>query len=232
MSINVIDKTLSTVLDSVLEEREEKCHGGAKQMKVLAEFTRTTLIGGVLVILPIYVAVLLLAKAVTGLLALLTPVTAQLPAGVQFRQVVAILLLVALCFVVGLVVRTGPGLRAKNAFEQVVLERLPGYTFLRGLAKRLTGRSEEQTLQPALVEIEEALVPALIVEELEDGSFTVLVPSAPTPMAGSLYILPPDRVHPVDLQFTKAISVFTKWGMGAGEYVRAMKQAQRPLAPS
>ena len=112
-----------------------------------------------------------------------------------------------------------------------MLEKLPGYTFLRGLAKRLTGRSEEQTLQPALVEIEEAMVPAFIVEELEDGSFTVLVPSAPTPMAGSLYILPADRVHPVDLPFTTAISVFTKWGTGAGEYVRAMKEAQRPLAP-
>ena len=201
-------------------------------MKVLAEFTKTTLIGGVLVILPIYVTILLLLKAVNGLLALLSPVTAQLPAGVQFRHVAAILLLVAVCFVVGLAVRTGPGLRAKNVFEQVVLEKLPGYTFLRGLAKRLTGRSEEQTLQPALVEIEEALVPAFIVEELEDGSFTVLVPSAPTPMAGSLYILPADRVHPVDLPFTTAISVFTKWGTGAGEYVRAMKKAQRPLAPS
>ena len=200
-------------------------------MKVLAEFTKTTLIGGVLVILPIYVTILLLLKAVNGLLALLSPVTAQLPAGVQFRHVAAILLLVAVCFVVGLAVRTGPGLRAKNVFEQVVLEKLPGYTFLRGLAKRLTGRSEEQTLQPALVEIEEALVPALIVEELEDGSFTVLVPSAPTPMAGSLYILPADRVHPVDLPFTTAISVFTKWGTGAGEYVRAMKETQRPLAP-
>ena len=200
-------------------------------MKVLAEFTKTTLIGGVLVILPIYVTILLLLKAVNGLLALLSPVTAQLPAGVQFRHVAAILLLVAVCFVVGLAVRTGPGLRAKNVFEHVVLEKLPGYTFLRGLARRLTGRSEEQTLQPALVEIEEALVPALIVEELEDGSFTVLVPSAPTPMAGSLYILPADRVHPVDLPFTTAISVFTKWGTGAGEYVRAMKEAQRPLAP-
>jgi uncharacterized membrane protein len=122
-------------------------------MKTLAEFTKTTLIGGVLIILPIYVAVLLLAKAVKGLLALLAPVTAQIPADVVFRQVVAILLLVALCFVVGLVVRTGPGLRAKNAFEQAVLEKLPGYTFLRGLAKRLTGRSEEHTLEPALVEI-------------------------------------------------------------------------------
>ena len=143
-------------------------------MKTLAEFTKTTLIGGVLIILPIYVAVLLLAKAVNGLMALLAPVTAQIPAGVQFRQIIAILVLIAICFVVGLVVRTGPGLRAKNAFERAVLEKLPGYTFLRGLAKRLTGRSEEHTLEPALVEIEDALVPALIVEELEDGSYTVL----------------------------------------------------------
>ena len=33
-------------------------------MKTLAEFTRTTLIGGVLIILPIYIAVLLLAKTI------------------------------------------------------------------------------------------------------------------------------------------------------------------------
>ena len=192
-------------------------------MKTLAEFSRTTLIGGLLVILPIYVAVLLLAKTIKGLLGLLQPVAERVPASVEFRQIVAILLLVGVCFVVGLIVRTGPGLRAKNACERALLERLPGYTFLRGLAKRLAGQSEEQTLQPALVELEDALVPALIVEELEDGSFTVLVPSAPTPMAGSVYILPRDRVHPVDIPFTQAIGVFSKWGTGAGEFVRAMR---------
>jgi uncharacterized membrane protein len=192
-------------------------------VKTLAEFTRTTLIGGLLVILPVYVAVLLLAKTVQGLLGLLRPVAEQVPASVEFRQTVAILLLVCVCFLVGLIVRTGPGLRAKNACERAILEKLPGYTFLRGLAKRLAGESEEQTLQPALAELEDALVPALIVEELEDGSYTVLVPSAPTPMAGSVYILPRDRVHPVDIPFTKAIGVFSKWGTGAGEFVRAMR---------
>lgn len=193
-------------------------------MKTLATFIKTTLVGGVLVIVPIYIALLLLAKTVSGLLALLAPVAAQIPAGVQFRQIVAILFLVAICFVVGLIVRTGPGLRAKNAIERAVLGRLPGYTFLRGLTRRLTGQEEEHTLEPALVEIEDALVPALIVEELEDGSYTVLVPSAPTPMAGSLYILPRDRVHPVDIPLAKAIGVFSKWGTGAGEFVRAMQQ--------
>jgi len=194
-------------------------------MRTLAEFTKTTLIGGLLVVLPIYLAILLLAKTVGGLLAMLAPVTKHIPVTVEFRQIVAFLLIVAICFIVGLIVRTAPGLRAKNAFENAILEKLPGYTFLRGLARRLTGNSEEQALQPALVEIEDALVPALIVEELEDGSYTVLVPSAPTPMAGSIYILPRDRVHPVDIPFTKAIGVFSKWGTGAGEFVRAMNTA-------
>jgi uncharacterized membrane protein len=193
-------------------------------MKTLAEFTRTTLIGGLLIILPVYLAVLLLAKTIKALLNLLQPVTAQVPASVEFRQIVAILLLVTICFVVGLVVRTGPGLRAKNAFELAVLEKLPGYTFVRGFAKRMAGHGDERTLEPALVEIEDALVPALIVEELDDGSYTVLVPSAPTPMAGSIYILPRDRVHPVNIPFTTAMAVFSKWGTGAGEFVRAMKQ--------
>ena len=173
---------------------------------------------------------LLLAKAAIALLGLLAPVTSQIPAGMEFRGAAAILLLVVVCFVVGLIVRTGPGLRAKNAFEQAVLEKLPGYSFIRGFAKRLTGHSEEQTLQPALVEIEDALVPALIVEALDDGSYTVLVPSAPTPMAGSVYILPRDRVHPVDIPFTQAIGVFSKWGTGAGAFVRAMRDPA-PVRP-
>jgi hypothetical protein len=58
---------------------------------------------------------------------------------------------------------------------------------------------------PALAEIEEALVRALIVEKLEDGSYTVLVPSVPTLMAGAIYILPPEPVHPVDVPFTVAL---------------------------
>src|SRR5438128_9051477 len=84
------------------------------EMKALAEFAKTTLIGGLLVILPIYVAFILLAKALGGVLALLSPVTAAIPAGVQFREVIAILIVVTLCLLAGLVVRTKLGLRAVN----------------------------------------------------------------------------------------------------------------------
>ena len=194
--------------------------------------TKTTLIGGFLIILPIYVSIILIAKAIQGLVAALKPITAVVPAYVQFREIIAALVIITICFIAGLIVRTGPGLRAKNAFEGAVLERLPGYTLLRGLAGRFTGRGDEPTFAPALVEIEEALVPALIIEKLDDGSFTVLVPSVPTPMAGALYILPPERVHPVDVPFTATLKVFSKWGTGAGEFVRAMQpRSISPIAP-
>ena len=186
-------------------------------MKGLAELTKTTLIGGVLIVLPIYLSVLLLAKTLSAIVTLLSPVTATIPAGVQFRQVIAVLIVLVVCFVAGIVVRTGPGLRAKHALERSVLEKIPGYSLVRGLAHRVSGDEREGSFRPALVEIEDALAPAFIIEELNDGRYTVLIPSVPTPAAGSLLIMQRERVHPLDVPFTQAVKVISKWGAGAGE---------------
>ena len=191
-------------------------------MKSLADLIKTTLIGGLLVVLPIYLSVLLLAKTLGGLLALLSPVTAVISPDARFRQVAAILIVLVVCLVVGLLVRTTLGLRAKEAFERSVLEKIPGYTLVRGLAKRLSGDQSEGTFRPALVELEDALSPAFIIEELEDGRYTVLVPSVPTPAAGALFILPRERVHPVDVPFMQAVKVISKWGVGAGAMARGV----------
>ena len=191
-------------------------------MKAIAEFTRTTLIGGLLVILPVYVSFILLAKTLGGVVALLSPITAAIPAGVQFREVLAILIVLAACFLAGLLVRTRPGLRAKSALERALLEKVPGYSLMRGLAARVAGDERGAIFTPALVEIEEALSPGFIIEELEDGRYTVLVPSVPTPAAGSLFILPRERVHPLDVPFTSVVKVISKWGAGAGELARGV----------
>ena len=198
-------------------------------MKALAELTKTTIIGGLLIVLPIYLSILLLAKTLSGILALLSPVTAAIPAGAQFRQLFALVIVLAVCLVAGLVVRTGVGLRAKNAFERSVLEKIPGYSLVRGLAERLGGDEAKGTFQPALVELEDALSLGFIIEELEDGRYTVLVPSVPTPAAGSVFVLPRERVHPLDVPFTQAVTVISKWGAGAGELARGVKVGSQSL---
>ena len=97
-------------------------------------------------------------KAVQGLLAAVKPITAAIPASVEFDEILAILVLAVICFIAGLIVRTRAGLRAKNAIERRVLQRLPGYTLLRGLAGGVTGQADGPGFAPPLAEIEEALV--------------------------------------------------------------------------
>jgi len=193
-------------------------------MKALVGFLKTTLIGGLLIVVPIYLTVLLLAKALGGMVALLGPIVALLPEGVHhFRQIVAIALVVLVCFMLGLIARTGLGRRAIEIFERRVLERMPGFAMLRSVVRRVSGSSDDTQFQPVLVEIEEALTPAFIVEELDDDRFVVLVPSVPTPAAGSLYILPRQRVHWVDAPVTEAVAVITRWGAGTSRLVKAMR---------
>jgi uncharacterized membrane protein len=69
-------------------------------------------------------------------------------------------------------------------------------------------------------------VPAFIIEEYEDGRFTVFVPSVPTPFAGAIYILTPDRVHPLDVPFTSAVKAVSHWGSGTKDLVAAMERAK------
>lgn len=192
-------------------------------MRAIAEFTKTTLIGGVLVVLPIYLSVLLLLKAFAGILGLVAPITQGLPPTLPFREFVAIAGLVVACFACGIAVRTGPGLRAKHALERSLLEKIPGYALIRGLAGRIAGRADEPTFAVVLAEIEDALVPAFLVEDAGDDHCVVFVPSVPTPAAGAIYIIAKSRVHPVDVPFTQAVGVISKWGAGAGRLHAAMR---------
>jgi uncharacterized membrane protein len=199
-------------------------------MKAIAEFTKTTLIGGVLVVIPIYLSILLLLKAVAGVAGLVSPITEGLPTTLPFRELVAMLILIASCFVCGIALRTGPGLRAKNALERSLLEKIPGYALIRGLAGRIVGKQDEQTFTVVLAEIEDALVPAFLVEDCDDEHCVIFVPSVPTPAAGSIYIIARARVHTVDVPFTHAVGVISKWGAGSSELLAGMKRAETSAA--
>lgn len=194
-------------------------------MKKIVEFTKTTLIGGLLIIMPVYLSALLLLKAISGAVSIVAPITQGLPASLQFPQLIAILLLITACFISGIAVRTGPGLRAKSVLERALLEKIPGYSLIRGLTGRIVGKADEQSFTVVLAEIEDALVPAFLVEDCGSGHCAIFVPSVPTPAAGAIYIIAKDRVHAVDVPFTTAVKVITKWGSGSHELLAGIKRS-------
>jgi len=192
-------------------------------MKKFGEFVVSAFLGGLLVIVPIYLAVLLLLKAMQSLVGFVRPFSMLLPEWFPAEHVLSLLLVLIVCFLIGVAVRTPAGRVIRERIEKSLFERMPGYALFRSLTQRMAGKDEENVWKPALAEIEEALVPAFIIEELEDGRFTVFVPSVPTPFAGAVYVLTPERVHPLDVPFTQALKSVSRWGSGSKELVAAMK---------
>ena len=196
-------------------------------MKFAREFLTNVLVGGLLIVLPIYLAVLVLLKGMQSVAALVRPLTLLLPDWLPAENLLSLVLVLVICFLIGIAVRTRVGRILRERMERSLFERLPGYALFRSLTQRLAGEGRENAWKPALVEIEEALVPAFIIEELEDGRFTVFVPSVPTPLAGAVYILSRERVHPLDVPFTQAISSISRWGSGSKDLVAAMTKAEQ-----
>ena len=193
-------------------------------MKKTLLFAAKALLTGLLTVVPIYLAVLLLIKAMASVAKLVRPATMLLPEWLPAEQVLSLLLVLVLCFFIGVAVLTRAGGALRQRIEKGILERIPGYALIRSLTQQLSGDTREKAWRPALVEIEDALVPAFIIEELDDGRYTVFVPSIPTPLAGAIYILERTRVHLVDVPLTQALQVVSRWGSGAKNLERAMQK--------
>jgi hypothetical protein len=103
----------------------------------------------------------------------LRPIATLLPQNILHENIVAVALLLIICFSAGLLRRVALSRRIGRWFEMKFLEYIPGYSLLRSVTRRLTGQAEDQTFQAALVVIEDALVPAFIVEAHADGQYTV-----------------------------------------------------------
>ena len=195
-------------------------------MRNFIGFVVSRLITGVIVVAPIYLTVLLLLKAAQSLLSIMKPVAALLPESVPAEELIALLIILFFCFLIGLGMKTPRGRATWERMETSLFERLPCYALFRSLTQQLSGKTQDNTWKPALAEIEDALCPAFIIEELENGSFTVFVPSIPTPLAGAVYILTSDRVHALDIPFTQAIKTISQWGSGSKDLLAAMNKKE------
>ena len=198
-------------------------------MKYAREFIWSTVVGGLFIVVPVYLAVLLLLKGMKSVATLVRPFAALVPDWIPAENLLSLVAVLVVCFLVGIGVRTRAGRALRERMERLFFERLPGYSLLRSLTQRLAGDGEESTWQPALVEIGKGLVPGFIIEELDDGRFTVFVPSVPTPLAGAVYVLSRERVHILDIPFTQAVSSISRWGAGSKDLVAAMPPTGRRM---
>jgi uncharacterized membrane protein len=196
-------------------------------MKRVTVSLTKALFRGLIIVVPVYLAILLMLKGMKSVANLVKPFAGLLPEWVPAEEALSLLLVLAIVTLIGASVGTGLGQRVRNWIETTFLERIPGYSLIRSLTHQVAGQSRENTWKAALFKSDEALVPAFIIEELDDGRYTVFVPSIPTPFAGAVYVLDRHRVFPLDVPFTDAVRVVSRWGSGAKDLVAAMEKKAR-----
>ena len=127
---------------------------------VLARMLETTVVGGLLFLLPLVLVALLLGHAIRLAGKLAKPITDTLQVdaviGSGGEEVLAILMLVALACVAGLFARTKTGRSMMRWAEGSFLGGLPQYQMVKSMAEGLAQVEGAEGARPALINIEEA----------------------------------------------------------------------------
>ena len=152
-------------------------------MKQFIEFVAKAFVTGLLILVPVYLAVLLLLKAMQSLVGFVRPFAMLLPEWFPAEHVLSLFLVLIVCFLIGVAVRTPAGRVIRERIEKSLFERIPGYALFRSLTQRLAGKDDEENVwKPALVEIEEALVPRSLLKNWRTGASRFLCPRCPRPL--------------------------------------------------
>lgn len=188
-------------------------------MKAIAQFVRTTLVGGFLFLLPLVLVVVLLEKAIGIASKLLGPIVEPMPKGPipghVFVYVAAALVLLLIGFLAGLLAKTRFGTSLTERLENLILRKVPGFTLVKSMAQGSLGTPGEDQVKVAFANLDDAWVLAFIIEEQAGELLTVFVPSAPTPTAGSLFYLREDQIKRVSIPVKDAIECIMRLGVGS-----------------
>lgn len=202
-------------------------------------FFRTTVLGGVIVILPITILIFafrwlfgIVGNAIKPLTDL---AVAYIPLPSRYDQPIATLLVLivifSLCFLVGLFIRTRLGLYLYSGLESSLLSKTPGYKMIKETVNQFFGKKVSPFSSVALIQIfqNETLVTGFVTDKHAGDMVSVFVPTGPNPTSGFIYHLPKKYVHPVDVPVEDAMRSVISCGAGSSMLIE-QKPAVLPRA--
>ena len=181
---------------------------------------RTTLTGGIIFLLPVVLLIILITKAFHILLKISSPLAAIMTdgdiLGLDGSMLVAIFLLILICFVSGLLFRSAKIKKLVASMEENLLTYIPGYALIKSITVDTLGEQADHNMKPILVQDGDSWNMAFLVEEDEDMC-TIFIPDAPRYDAGEIRVVSRKTVKKLDVstrKFTQSIKNFGSGTLG------------------
>ena len=205
-------------------------------MERLKNFLKTSVLGGLLVILPVAILILVIKWVFELVTGAIQPLSNLLNPNSQIQQLLAdfvvIAIIVAACFAVGVLVRTRLGSWAYRFSENRILKYIPGYSVIKETVTQFIGNKKSPFSSVALAQIfgNETMVTVFVTDEHPDGSYTVFMPTGPNPTSGNIYHLKGEYVHSVDVPVEEAMRSIISCGAGSEKLIGSYLENDREAA--
>jgi uncharacterized membrane protein len=189
-------------------------------MQGVYRFLKSTIIGGLVVLVPVVVLGALVVWVVQTALKALAPVFEWLPdksiAGVSLTASAAVLGLVGGCFFAGLFAQMAIIRRISECAERYALF-VPGYALMKNVGANLIGIEGKHPARTVLVRFEGWWQIGFQMDTLADGRQVVFIPGAPRALVGTLHIIAAERVQVLAISVSAALDSLSRLGVGLRE---------------
>ena len=187
---------------------------------------KSTLIGGVLFLIPLVIVVAVLGKAVELAYHALKPaaqwaITFDDPTALALAGAAAVVLVVLLCFIAGLLARWAFAKRIGQWIEDRLNDVYPRYAVLKSMAHGYGVAETGHALKPVLARYNDHDRIAFEVERGTDGRVTLFLPGSPDPWAGAIIHMDAERVEPLETDFDTVMKSLQWLGRGTAEILPA-----------
>jgi uncharacterized membrane protein len=140
-------------------------------------------------------------------------------AGIAVVNLVAMVLIVILCFFAGRLARSHIGEKITASVESKMYALVPRYAFIKSMTAALSEDcQDENLLKPIWVKFDDYSQIAFEVTRDAKDMVTIYLPGAPDPWSGSIVHVEPGRVEPLDAEFRDVIKSLRKVGIDTTKY--------------
>lgn len=195
------------------------------------EFTRMTVVGGALFLLPICIVILVLGKVLKVVEVLTAPLVKVLGVtsimGIAVGNLITIFVVILLAFIAGLFARTPAGQSALTWIQDGVSATLPQFSLIQGVARTFGAASDDDAAQmPVVLVPTDAGWTLGLLLEAEGDWHAIYLPGAPQMSTGSVVYAHSDQVRSTDLTIRSLWSVLRGRGKGSAEVYRQLAKLQ------
>lgn len=192
-------------------------------------FIKRSLIGGLLVILPIAILVFFFRWIFDLITELLTPLSDLLIKSYGMphlaADLLAVLLIILLCFVIGSLISTSIGKWAHEHFDGYLAKLAPGYRMIKEIINQFFGDNADSPFKNGQVARVKLFgkdigtsVTALVTSQHADGTYTIFIPTGPNPTSGMIYHVAADLVELLPhIKVDSAMRTIISCGAGSNE---------------